>query len=151
METLPEELIVDILLRLPVKSLLRFKSIYMEFVYLGTLGRCLNPSIVDENINGAEIWLMKEYGMKSSWTKSMVVIVEIPCEFFFPICLTKRGEIVGSVLGYDKLLKCNDKGKVLENYEYKNQPYEDNAIACRESLRSLHSESEEGGGDNQQQ
>ncbi|XP_028761021.1 F-box/kelch-repeat protein At3g06240-like isoform X2 [Neltuma alba] len=109
----------------------------LEFTYLGTLGGCLSLSVLGDD--EVEIWLMKEYGARSSWTKSMVVSVEIPGDYFFPICLTKNGEIVGSDYsdGGKGLVKCNDKGKVLEYLEYVYEVHEDNAIVYTESLLSL--------------
>ncbi|KAI9128629.1 hypothetical protein K1719_000112 [Acacia pycnantha] len=118
----------------------------LEFTYLGTLGGYLSLSVLGDD-NEAEIWLMKEYGMKSSWTKSMVVSVEIPRGHnFFPLCLTKSGEIVGSDYsdGGKGILKCNDKGKVLEYREYNYGVHEENAIIYTESLLSLPPDS--GGG-----
>ncbi|KAI9128876.1 hypothetical protein K1719_000359 [Acacia pycnantha] len=108
----------------------------LEFTYLGTLGGYLSLSVLDDEV---EIWLMKEYGMKSSWTKSMVVSVEIPRgHYFFPLCLTKTSKIMGSDRSdVGRLVKCNDKGKVLEYREYDYKVDEPNAIIYTESLLSL--------------
>ncbi|XP_054787566.1 F-box/kelch-repeat protein At3g06240-like [Prosopis cineraria] len=108
----------------------------LEFVFLGTLGGYLSLYVVDDDLNGGEIWLMKEYGTKSSWTKSIVVSVEIPCDYFFPICLTQSGEIVGSD-GRNALVKCNEKGQVLERGDYNYRMDEDDTVVCRDSLLSL--------------
>ncbi|XP_054786491.1 F-box/kelch-repeat protein At3g23880-like isoform X2 [Prosopis cineraria] len=121
----------------------------LEFVFLGTLGGYLSLYVVDDDLNGGEIWLMKEYGTKSSWTKSMVVSVEIPCDFLFPICLTESCEIVGSD-GRNGIVKCNEKGQVLERGDYNYQMFEQNTVVYTESLLSLPCDGGEGGEDKQQ-
>ncbi|KAF7813723.1 F-box/kelch-repeat protein [Senna tora] len=84
----------------------------LEFCYLGTLGGCLSFSEMGDDTT--TIWLMKEYGMRSSWTKSIVVsLANIPNNCFYSIGLTQSGEIVGND-GYRGLVKCNDKGEVVE-------------------------------------
>ena len=44
-----------------------------------------------------EIWVMREYAIQSSWTMSIVVLIdEIPNFYYFsPICFAKDGEVVG--------------------------------------------------------
>ncbi|KAF7813725.1 F-box/kelch-repeat protein [Senna tora] len=90
---------------------------YMDFCYLGTMGGCL--SLCDVSDYAAEIWLMKEYGVKESWTRPFVVpLFNIPPNhFFFSLGLTQSGEIVGTD-GRAGLVKCNDKGEVLEHRQY---------------------------------
>ncbi|KAK4283595.1 hypothetical protein QN277_000529 [Acacia crassicarpa] len=125
----------------------------LEFTYLGTLGRYLSLSVLSDE-NEVEIWLMKEYGMKSSWTKSMVVSVEIPIgHSFFPLYLTKSGEIMGSDCSDvgNRLVKCNDRGQVLEYREYDYEVDEHNAIIYTESLVSLPRDGGEGGGGDERQ
>ena len=53
-----------------------------------------------------EIWVMKEYKQRSSWTKSLVIPSNIMC--FSPIYSTKDGDIVGTD---------DDKGQLLEYLE----------------------------------
>jgi len=41
----------------------------------------------------AEIWVMNEYKVHSSWTKTLVLpVYGQPSTYFFPICSTKNGE-----------------------------------------------------------
>lgn len=44
------------------------------------------------------LWIMKDYKVKSSWTKSFVMSTSYcPVRYpFFPICFTKNGQILGS-------------------------------------------------------
>ena len=65
-----------------------------DFCLLGKLGGCLSLSIVEEY--ATEIWIINDYGVKSSWTKSIIVSVEhVPSMYFKPICFTKGGDIIG--------------------------------------------------------
>ncbi|XP_057436283.1 F-box/kelch-repeat protein At3g06240-like [Lotus japonicus] len=61
----------------------------------------------------AEIWIMKEYKVRSSWTKIVLFAHDIPrTSGFFPICFTKRGDVFGTnELG--RLLRLDGKGKLL--------------------------------------
>ncbi|XP_057453071.1 F-box/kelch-repeat protein At3g23880-like [Lotus japonicus] len=66
----------------------------------------------------AEIWVMKEYKVQSSWTKAFVTTVcDIPRRRFYPICFIEGGGVVGSN-GHGRLLKFNAKGKLLEHLKY---------------------------------
>ncbi|KAF7813727.1 F-box/kelch-repeat protein [Senna tora] len=104
----------------------------LSFCFLATLGECLSLCVVDDT---ADIWLMKEYGVKSSWTKSVVVsLVDIPTDFFLPIASTQSGEIVGSD-SFSELVKCNDKGEVLERRAYCYKGFE--AVTYTETLFSI--------------
>ncbi|XP_061345428.1 F-box/kelch-repeat protein At3g06240-like [Gastrolobium bilobum] len=76
---------------------------------LRVLGGFLSLSVVVRN-SKANIWVMKEYKVKSSWTKS---IDGIPNVYFSPICSTKSGDIVGKDGG--RLMKYNDKGQLQEH------------------------------------
>ncbi|KAF7813729.1 F-box/kelch-repeat protein [Senna tora] len=83
----------------------------LDFCYLGTLGGCLSLCELGEGTTN--IWLMKEYGLKSSWTKSFVMsLANIPTNYFCSICLTQSGEIVGTD-GESGLVKCNGIGERL--------------------------------------
>lgn len=57
-----------------------------------------------------DIWVMKEYNVHSSWTKTLVLRMDtIP--HIFPICCTKCGDIVGTI-------RYDDKGEFLEHTYY---------------------------------
>ncbi|XP_019425038.1 PREDICTED: F-box/kelch-repeat protein At3g23880-like [Lupinus angustifolius] len=77
-------------------------------------------SLCVSGYNVIDIWVMKEYKVVSSWSKSIVVYVDelpIKCHYFYPIWSTKNGDIVG-INGGKCLVKCNAKGKVIEHYMY---------------------------------
>ncbi|KAF7813728.1 F-box/kelch-repeat protein [Senna tora] len=68
-----------------------------HFSCLVTLGGCLSICKINDSDKTANIWSMKEYGVKSSWTKSFVLsLAYIPNRYFIPKGLTQSGEIVGS-------------------------------------------------------
>ncbi|KRH37748.1 hypothetical protein GLYMA_09G086500v4 [Glycine max] len=46
------------------------------------------------NLLMAEVWMMKEYKVQSSWTKSLLFSID-PLSHFSPICFTKNGQIFG--------------------------------------------------------
>ncbi|KAF7813730.1 F-box/kelch-repeat protein [Senna tora] len=113
------------------------------FSYFGIIGGCLG--LCEFGAFTANIWLMKEYGVKSSWTKSFVVSLDnftSPANYFCPIDLTQSGEIVGSdgITGY---LRLNDKGEVLERRTYSNHWCK--AVTYTETLLSLPCSNEEVG------
>jgi F-box interacting protein len=86
-----------------------------------------------------EIWVMKEYNVHSSWTKVLVLRVDgIPSKFFFPICSTESGDIIGTD-GDTTLFKYNDKGQLLEHNSFweGSGPIDDQMIMYTESLLSL--------------
>ncbi|KAI4317714.1 hypothetical protein L6164_025563 [Bauhinia variegata] len=62
------------------------------------------------------MWVMKEYGVQSSWTK-LDKVFDIPGSYYLPICYTKGGHIVGTD-GDNGLLKNNHNGELLEYREY---------------------------------
>ncbi|KAI4353040.1 hypothetical protein L6164_002018 [Bauhinia variegata] len=87
-------------------------NVHFAFCDLRLLGGCLSLSIT--GIDSVEIWVMKEYGVKPSWTKYIIVsVAEIQTKSFSPICFTNGGEIVG-VDGCSGIVKCNDKGELVE-------------------------------------
>uniref|UniRef100_A0A0R0ISF1 F-box domain-containing protein n=2 Tax=Glycine max TaxID=3847 RepID=A0A0R0ISF1_SOYBN len=81
-----------------------------EMFSLRVIGGCLSVSCSDQDWAMTEIWIMKEYKVQSSWTKSFV----IPTYGFSPICITKDGGILGSNMR-ERLEKHNDKGELLEH------------------------------------
>ncbi|XP_057418423.1 F-box protein CPR1-like [Lotus japonicus] len=86
-----------------------FKKLYTLRVMKECLALCYS------DLGGmTEIWIMKEYKVQSSWTK-MILSADVPSNsFFFPICFTKCGDVFGSN-GRGRLLRLNDKGKLLEH------------------------------------
>ncbi|ESW26158.1 hypothetical protein PHAVU_003G095700 [Phaseolus vulgaris] len=85
----------------------------------------------------AKIWVMKEYKIQSSWTKSVDVSVdEIPTKYFSLICSTKSGDIVGKD-GNNGLVKCNSEGQLLEHRSYSNCRSHSLVAVYTESLLSL--------------
>lgn len=103
---------------------------------LGVLQELLSLSAVVRN-HSVEIWVMEEYKVLSSWTKTIVVSVEdIPNQYFSLICSTKSGDIVGTD-GSTGLVKCNDKGQLQEHRSYRNGPYQSQVAVYTESLLSL--------------
>ena len=85
-----------------------------EFFGLIVLGGRL--SLIDMNCCYAtEIWMMEEYGVKSSWIKSITVSID-EGDFFFPICFTEGGEVLG-IDGDVGLMKYNGNGEVTKHYE----------------------------------
>ncbi|AES91736.1 hypothetical protein MtrunA17_Chr4g0066411 [Medicago truncatula] len=84
-----------------------------------------------------EIWVMKEYKVHSSWTKTLVLSISgIP--YFSPICCTKSGHIIGTD-GYNRLMKYDDKGRLFERHtHFKDKNYHRSRVAMyTESLLSL--------------
>ncbi|MCH84985.1 F-box protein, partial [Trifolium medium] len=81
-------------------------------------GEFLSLWAMDYDNDTFEIWVMKEYKVHSSWTKTLVFpIYETSTPYFYPICSTKSGDIVGKD-GDTVLQKYNDKGQLLEYESY---------------------------------
>ncbi|KEH32155.1 F-box protein interaction domain protein [Medicago truncatula] len=86
-----------------------------------------------------EIWVMNEYKVHSSWTKTLVLPIDgIYTLSFYPICSTKNGDIVGTD-GDIKLLKYNDRGQLLEHGSFWDGPlpFGSQVTVYTESLLSL--------------
>ncbi|GAU41603.1 hypothetical protein TSUD_196730 [Trifolium subterraneum] len=87
----------------------------------------------DENYNRiVEIWVMKEYKVDSSWTKTLVY----PFDHYSPICSTKSGDII-KTNGRTQLAKYNDQGQLLERHSYFNDRHVCEVALYIESLLSL--------------
>ena len=87
-----------------------------------------------------EIWVMKEYKVRSSWTKTLVLSCSsIPIHYFSPICCTKRGDIIGTD-GGSGLVKYDGKGHLLEHRSYCNNPRGSQVVMYTESLLSFPSD-----------
>lgn len=96
---------------------LRFNYSAFQHCLLGVRGELLSLSAVW--YVSVEIWVMKEYKVQSSWTRNIVVSYDshILRGYFFPICSTKNGDIVGTD-NHSVLAKCNDKGQMQEERPY---------------------------------
>ncbi|KAK2379250.1 F-box/kelch-repeat protein [Trifolium repens] len=90
----------------------------------------------DFNNRTIEIWVMKEYKLNSSWTKTLVFDADnYFLNFHFtPICSTNNGDIIGTIPG-SRLVKYNDKGQLLEFRTFRNGPSE--IVLYTETLLSL--------------
>ncbi|XP_059629847.1 F-box/kelch-repeat protein At3g06240-like [Cornus florida] len=72
------------------------QEIDLWFCRLGVLEGCLYAVSVSNGVNGrlVEVWLMKEYGVKASWSK----FISIPCDVdtlcFTPLCFLSNGELL---------------------------------------------------------
>ncbi|KAL2329778.1 hypothetical protein Fmac_017359 [Flemingia macrophylla] len=83
------------------------------------LGECLCLCLRDRYryCEMSEIWVMKEYRVRSSWTK----LIDIP--FIYPLHITKDGGIFG-IYGIDgisrslRLAKFNNKGELVDSFVY---------------------------------
>ncbi|XP_050870498.1 F-box/kelch-repeat protein At3g06240-like [Lathyrus oleraceus] len=84
-----------------------------------------------------EIWVMNDYTVHSSWTKTLVLsIAVISTQYFSPICCTRRGEIIG-IDGGTGLVKYDEKGHFIEHRSYCNHPCKTQVAMYTESLLSL--------------
>ncbi|KAK2423343.1 F-box/kelch-repeat protein [Trifolium repens] len=84
-----------------------------------------------------EIWVMKEYKLHSSWTKTHVLSTDaIPTKNFSPLRSTKSGDIVGAD-DHTGLVKYNDERQLLGHHSYSNNPHEFQVAVYTESLLSL--------------
>ncbi|KHN46671.1 hypothetical protein glysoja_045669 [Glycine soja] len=76
------------------------------------MGGCL--SVCCSSCGMTEIWVMKEYKVRSSWTMTFLIHTS---NRISPICTIKDGEILGSnCAGTGRLEKRNDKGELLEHF-----------------------------------
>ncbi|CAJ1941214.1 unnamed protein product [Sphenostylis stenocarpa] len=114
----------------------------LDFCHLAVFGDFLSICVVGCQCP-ADIWVMKEYKMQSSWTKSVEVFVdEIPTQQFTPICSTKSGDIVGTD-GANGLVKCNSEGQPQEHRSYCNSRHASQVALYTESLLSLPCDSDQ--------
>ncbi|CAJ2634486.1 unnamed protein product [Trifolium pratense] len=106
-----------------------------DYTGLWVFGEFLSVWAMDCDDNKFEIWVMKEYKVHSSWTKTHVISLDgIPINS--PLCSTKSGDIIGT---YDsaELIKYNDKGEFLEHTAYCNDSGTSQMALYVESLLSL--------------
>jgi len=89
-----------------------------------------------------EIWVMKEYKVHSSWTKTLVLSLDgIYIQYDPPICSTKCGHIIGT--NGTGLVKYDGNGQLLQNRSYYNDPCGPLVAMYTESLLSLPGNSEQ--------
>ncbi|XP_045831787.1 F-box only protein 8-like [Trifolium pratense] len=110
---------------------------------LWVFGECLSVWTMRDDI--VEIWVMKEYNVHSSWTKTLVFSIDvIPTRCFSPACCTKSGDIIGRDLD-NGLVKFDNKGQLLEHSSYFKGEHRESRVAMyTESLFSLPGNSEQG-------
>jgi F-box interacting protein len=100
-------------------------------------GESLSLWAMDYDNDNFEIWVMKEYKVHSSWTKTLVFSIDdISTRYFYPICSTKSGDIVGKDVD-TVLQKYNNKGQLLEHESYCEGPLKSQVVIYTESLFSL--------------
>ncbi|XP_045821594.1 F-box/kelch-repeat protein At3g23880-like [Trifolium pratense] len=106
---------------------------YHKYIGLWVFGDFL--SLWTKNDHIVEIWVMREYKVHSSWTKTLVFPTNaIP--YFSPIYSTKNGDIIGTN-GNTGLVKYNGKGQLLRQCSYRDDLGEPQVVMYTESLLSL--------------
>ncbi|KAG4925951.1 hypothetical protein JHK84_051639 [Glycine max] len=84
----------------------------LEIYSLRVMGGCLCVCCSVQGSEMTEIWVMNEYKVHSSWTKTIVIPIS---NRFSPIFITKEGGIFGSN-STGMLEKRNGKGELLEHF-----------------------------------
>ncbi|XP_045827513.1 F-box/kelch-repeat protein At3g23880-like [Trifolium pratense] len=109
---------------------------------LWVFGEFLSLWAMDIDNDTVEIWVMKEYKMHSSWTKTLVLPTNgLPVKYFIPLCTAKSGDIIGTD-GGTGWAKYNDKGHLLDHSDY-NDSHGFQAEMYIESLLSLPADNEQ--------
>ncbi|XP_057436190.1 F-box/kelch-repeat protein At3g23880-like [Lotus japonicus] len=107
------------LLEIPLSPDLAAELAIYKNGYLRVLGGCLSVgySSGGDGPEVAEIWVMKDYKVQSSWTKSFVLtfLDLVDGVHFFPMFFTRGGGIFGADENGTHW-KFSDDGKKLENY-----------------------------------
>ncbi|XP_057436179.1 F-box/kelch-repeat protein At3g06240-like [Lotus japonicus] len=122
--------------------------------YLRVMGEYLSLCYPGNMNSMAEIWMMKNYKVQSSWSKVFAFSTcNIPRNVFFPICMTTYGEIFGSNAS-GRFMILNDKGWLVDMYTSCPTPCIDPYIQAdcgvyRESLLSLPNDFEKASEDDQ--
>ncbi|XP_057452967.1 F-box/kelch-repeat protein At3g23880-like [Lotus japonicus] len=129
---------------IPLDIDMELKSISRQY-YLRVLGDCLCLCYPAQHIwdVAAEIWIMKNYKVQSSWTKSFVLPVnyDIRDRFFvLPLCSTKSDGFISTNCS-GGLSKYNNKGVLIEHTSTFDPDFESyylqQSAMYRESLLSL--------------
>ncbi|GAU41607.1 hypothetical protein TSUD_196770 [Trifolium subterraneum] len=111
---------------------------------LWVFGEYLSLWVMDFDTHAIDIWVMKEYKVHSSWTKTLVLSLDgngFHFHYFSLICCTKSGDIIGTDDG-KRLVKYNDRGELLEYLPYSYDHRGSHAAMYTESLLSLPGDSE---------
>ncbi|XP_027331899.1 F-box/kelch-repeat protein At3g23880-like [Abrus precatorius] len=112
----------------------------LNFCDLWVLDGFLSLWVMEED--ATVIWVMEEYKVQSSWTRTIVVSINaIPTQYFSPICYSKSGDIIG-IDGSTGLVKCNDRGQLLEHCTFGDNVHGRDVAMYTESLLPLPGESE---------
>ncbi|XP_058181152.1 F-box/kelch-repeat protein At3g06240-like [Rhododendron vialii] len=71
------------------------------FHALGMINGCLSLLTDERNWREVGLWVMKEYGVRGSWTKLVILPTEnlLFCDYLVPVCFTKAGDILIDVDG----------------------------------------------------
>ena len=83
---------------------------YDLLVFRGLIG------VWTREMSKIKIWVMQEYTVHSSWTKTLDFLFH-PNPNFSPVCFTNGGDIIGPIANA-RLVKLNDKGLLLEYHSY---------------------------------
>jgi F-box interacting protein len=89
---------------------------------LWVFGEFLSIWSVDDDYDTVDIWVMKEYKLHSSWTKTIVLPIVEDHDCCVPLCSTKSGDIVRTNSIRTRLDKYDDKGQLLEYRPYCDLP-----------------------------
>jgi hypothetical protein len=108
----------------------------LDYIGLWVFGEFFSLYAKDYGKRTIEIWVMKEYKLNSSWTKTFVFPLDITSNFpiFNPICSTNNGDIIGTSSS-SKMVKYNNKGQLLEFRSFRSGVSE--VVLYTESLLSL--------------
>jgi len=108
-----------------------------SYCHLWVFGEFLSLCDVDYENYTTKIWVMKEYKVRSSWNKKLV----LPRPDIFPIYSTKNYDIIGT--NFYKLVKYNDKGQLLGYHYYRGNLESSCVVMYTESLLSLPGDNDE--------
>jgi F-box interacting protein len=97
-------------------------------------GEFLSLSAIDYVSDTIELWVMKEYKVNSSWTKTLVIHID-NVAYFSPMYFAKNGDIIGTNGG--NVVKYNYKGQLLDHRSYSDDPDGSQVVMYTESLLSL--------------
>jgi len=142
---LKEEIIVGFILAFDVAKR-KFFEIASPIVFgdgmdemrvLSEIEGLLSLNVYTNSKLSIDIWVMKEYRVECSWSKSIAVslVDHVPQKFFFPVCVTKDGDIVGNDLC--GLFKFNNKGQLKEMLSYQDVSAHLHVEMYQESFLSL--------------
>ncbi|XP_020211493.1 F-box/kelch-repeat protein At3g23880 [Cajanus cajan] len=132
------DLVQRSLSEIPLIDHMTSEDLEYETYSLWVMRGCLSLCCSVRGYQLAEVWVMKEYKVKSSWT---MLCVNPPYDFF-PICSTKDGGFFGSSSAEgERLEKLDHKGDIVDYHDYGGGggSYCDNlqSAVYRESLLSL--------------